>query len=83
MITARSIKLRENGERLRLMSDNVYILGKGPAPIWCEKLLMPYQKANGSVGYEFHGRVQIYELTAGDTLIRHGTRIDVRKKARR
>ena len=65
------------------MSDNAYIIGKGKAPTWCADQLMPYLKMDGSIGCEYHGRIQIHELIPGDTLIRHGTRVDVRRKNRR
>lgn len=51
-----------------MMKKQEYIIGNGPAPAWCSRLLMPFSK-NGRIAYEFHGRTKDYDLDIGDKLI--------------
>lgn len=63
------------------MKKSEYIIGKGPAPEWCRGLLSPYQKMNGSVGYEFHGADRDFELNIGDKLVYDNGRILIGREA--
>ena len=54
------------------MKKDTYILGTRPVPKWCERLLSPYRRFDGSVGYEFHGKTRDLSLSAGDALVREG-----------
>lgn len=55
----------------------VYILGSGPAPSWCRDKLMLFQKKNGQLAYEFHGRTRDFDLNFGDMLILRGCNIEI------
>lgn len=48
-----------------------YIIGKGKAPEWCRQFLTPYKRADGTTGYEYHGKRRNAELCVGDKLIKH------------
>lgn len=64
------------------MEPDKYIIGSPNAPYWCKKRIMPYKKADGSTGYEYHGGDnRILYLEAGDILLRDPKyRINVRRK---
>lgn len=57
-----------------------YTLGEGKAPSWCKNFISSYRKADGSMGYEYHGKTKDYSLKAGDKLVRSNRRIYVRRK---
>ena len=58
-----------------------YIIGEANAPYWCKNRIMPFKRADGSTGYEFHDSKRILRLSAGDILLRgQDNRIYVRKK---
>lgn len=57
----------------------VYVIGNGPAPKWCAGLLAPYQRMDGTVGYEFRGHERDFSLCIGDTLIKEGKKIKVKR----
>ena len=59
-----------------------YIVGTEPIPAWCRGWLMPYQKLDGAIGWEFYGKRRSYELSKGDVLIKQDCRILVDKKKR-
>lgn len=63
--------------------ERVYVVGKGPAPAWCRDLIMPFQKKNGKIGFEFHGYMMDYDLNVGDKLILRDGKIEVRREAAR
>lgn len=56
-----------------------YIIGSGPAPSWCRDKLMLFQKKNGQLAYEFHGRTRDFDLNFGDKLILRGWNIDIER----
>ena len=56
-----------------------YTIGTVPVPEWCRNYIMPFRKADGSTGYEFHGYNHVFNLKAGDELIKND-RIHVRRK---
>ena len=56
-----------------------YIIGAEPMPKWAQKVLQPYRKTDGTVGYEFYGKYATKELSAGDELVDNGDWIDVRR----
>ena len=60
------------------MAD-VYVIGNGPAPKWCAGLLAPYQRPDGELGYEFRGWTKNFDLCIGDTLIKSGSKIKVKR----
>ena len=56
-----------------------YVIGESPIPAWCRKQLTPYRKLDGSTGYEYAGRVEDYELSPGDVLIKDGERVAIKR----
>ena len=54
-----------------------YTLGTIPVPGWCRNYIMPFRKADGTTGYEFHGYNHVFSLKAGDRLIKIRNRIHV------
>lgn len=54
-----------------------YIIGTGMAPAWCRDRLMPFQKKNGQIAYEFYGRYRDFDLNNGDMLILRGRNIEI------
>lgn len=62
-------------------SNDTYTLGSGTPPDWLKNKLLPYQKMNGTVGYEFHGVYRTFYLVAGDELVlRNDRKIDVKQR---
>lgn len=59
------------------MKAETYIIGSGKAPEWCRRFLQPYQKSDGSTGYEFHGKRRDADLCAGDKLVRENGKITI------
>lgn len=59
-----------------------YIIGTEPIPTWCKDYLSPYQKMDGSVGWEFYSKFRDYDLIAGDKLILDGYLIKVERRGR-
>ena len=62
--------------------EREYIIGTKPIPAWCRDRLMPYMKADGSVGWEFYGKHRSYDLDVGDALLWVNDSICVDKKKR-
>lgn len=58
-----------------------YIIGSKNPPAWCAKLLDPYKKLDGSVGYLFKGTWKDFELNVGDVLIRENGRINYERRS--
>lgn len=56
----------------------VYVIGTEPVPKWCRRLITPYKRLNGGVGYEFHGKRTDFYLVPGDELEWDGKDIQVR-----
>lgn len=61
----------------------VYIVGVDKAPAWAAKRLMPYLRADGEIGYEYHGNSVIWTMSKGDLLVKCGCEIRVKRKAAR
>jgi hypothetical protein len=61
----------------------VYVAGTGKAPPWAAKRLMPYLRADGEIGYEYHGNSTIWSMVAGDSLVKCGYYIRVKRKGTR
>ena len=61
------------------MSDT-YTIGSGTLPDWLKNKLLPYQRMNGSVGYEFHGAYRTFYLVAGDKLVLSEGKVKVRQR---
>ncbi len=64
------------------MVNDTYTIGSGTPPDWLIDKLLPYQKMDGTVGYEFHGKYRTFFLVAGDKLIFSNGRINVKQKNR-
>lgn len=59
----------------------VYVIGTKPVPEWCRRLITPYKRLDGGIGYEFHGKRTDFSLQAGDELEWNGYEIHVRSYA--
>ena len=76
--------MRKQRQKKRMATDNNRcILGSGNIPEWCRNKIMPFEKMNGGVGYEFHGAERDYILYKGDTLVKKGGRILIKRKMTR
>ena len=58
-----------------MTNNELYVIGSVPVPDWCRDKLIPYQKSDGSIGYEFHSHIRDVNLVEGDELIRVGRKI--------
>lgn len=56
---------------------NVYKVGDSPVPKWCRRILTPYKKMNGSVGFEFYGTNRTLELSHGDEIKNNNGKLEV------
>lgn len=50
-------------------------------PSWAAECLTPYKKSDGTTGVEFYGTYRSIDLDRGDELIKHGQRIEFKRKA--
>ena len=62
------------------MTTQKYTLGSGTLPDWLKDKLLPYQKMNGTVGYEFRGKYRTFYLVAGDKLVLSEGKIKVKQR---
>ena len=54
-----------------------YIVGTQVAPYWCMKLITPYKRPDGNIGYEYHGKMRTVVLCRGDKLVREDGQIKI------
>lgn len=59
-----------------------YIVGSKYVPWWCKQRIMPFRKADGTTGYEYHDKsLKTFILDEGDVLFRdNNNKIFVQKK---
>ena len=58
-----------------------YIIGSKNVPWWCKQRIMPFRKADGSIGFEYHDKsLKTYILNRGDALLRDNYKIIVKRK---
>ena len=66
-----------------MAQDEIYIIGEGFAPEWCNQHITPYRKADGSTGYEYSGKFKTFVLEKGDILEHYAGTVIVRRRGRK